>query len=154
MMGLVRIYPYCLSRDSLERAIRDLRIDARTVKRPEQADIIVALRARADDPRLRRILELRPVPLRVVKKNTTAQLRRLLQDIFHLVGGSDDDEVQDAVRETETAVQKVIEEGISVELRPRTASVRQMQQRIVARHQLVGESRGSEPQRHLVVRPR
>lgn len=154
MMGLVRIYPYCLSRDSVERAIRDLRVDARTVTRPEQADVILALRARADDPRLRRMLELRPVPLHVVKKNTTAQLRRLLQDIFHLIGGSDDHEVQEAVRETETAVRKVIDEGVSVELRPRTASVRQLQQRIVARHHLVGESSGREPQRHLVVRPR
>ena len=153
-MGLVRIYPYCISRDSIERVIRDLRIDARTVPRPEQADVILALRARADDPRLRRIVELRPMPVHMVKKNTTAQLRRTLQDVFHQIGGQDESQVEAAVRETESAVRKVLNNGVSVELRPQSSGVRQLQQRIVARHHLVGESVGREPRRHLVIRPR
>jgi len=153
-VGLVRIYPYALSRDSLERVIRDLRIEARTVPRPDQADIIIAQRSRSDDPRLKRIIAARELPLYVVKKNTTAQLRRVLQGIFHMVGGVDDEEVVDAVREIETAVQRVADDGQPVALAPRTASVRRLQHRIATRHHLIGESIGREPQRHLVIRRR
>jgi len=54
VQGTLRIYPYAISRDSLERVIRDLRLDARTVNEPERAQVIIALRARAEDARLRR----------------------------------------------------------------------------------------------------
>ncbi|MEW6467228.1 MAG: AAA family ATPase, partial [Pseudomonadota bacterium] len=41
--GTVRIYPYAISRDQVERVLRDLRLDARTVPHPDAADMIVAL---------------------------------------------------------------------------------------------------------------
>ena len=151
--GQVRIYPYAISRDSVERVIRDLRLDARTVSRPEQANLIIALRSRADDNRLQRIVQATGLPLHLVKKNSTAQIRRLLQKALHVVQGMDEDDVNEAVRETEAAVQRVFEEGVPVELPPRSASLRQLQHRIAVRHHLVAESVGSEPKRHLVIYP-
>ena len=79
----LRIYPYAISRDSVERVLRDLRLNARTVPRAENADFIIALRSRADDPRLQRLLSITEAPLHVVRKNTTAQIRRLLQGMLH-----------------------------------------------------------------------
>jgi hypothetical protein len=148
-----RIHPYGLSRDSLERVIRDLRLDARTVNRPESADLIVALRSRAEDARLQRALASRPVPVHVVKRNTTAQIRHLLQNLFHVLHGWDDEEVDEAVREAEVAVQRALLEGVPVELAPRSPTLRQLQHRVVARHHLLAESVGREPRRHLVIRP-
>lgn len=78
----VAIYPYAISRDQIERVIRDLRLNARTVTRAEGADFIVSLRSREEDPGLRRLLELVDLPVHVVKRNTTAQIRRLLQRVF------------------------------------------------------------------------
>jgi stage III sporulation protein SpoIIIAA len=151
--GPVRIYPYAISRDSVERVIRDLNVDARTVKLPEQADMVISLRARANDPRLRRVLEATGLPVHEVKKNTTAQIRRLLLATFNVLKGYEDHEVQDAVREAETAIQRVLVEGVIIELAPRTASLRKVQHRIVARHHLMAVSEGREPHRHLVIHP-
>ncbi len=149
----IKVYAYAISRDAIERVIRDLRLEALTVARPERADLVIALRARAEDARLRRILQATKLPLYVVKKNTTAQIRRLLRDVFNVVHGIDDQEVNSALRETEAAVQRVLSEGVTVELTPRSASVRKLQHRMTTRHHLLAESVGSEPERHLVIYP-
>src|SRR5690606_25625791 len=96
-----RLYPYAISRDSIEKVLRELQIDARTVDRPERADAIIALRSRADDGRLKRIVESTGAPVYLVRKNTSAQIRRLLQDVFALLPGSEPDEVEDALGEAE-----------------------------------------------------
>ncbi|MDV3242077.1 MULTISPECIES: R3H domain-containing nucleic acid-binding protein [Methylocaldum] len=149
----VRIYAYALSRDSVERVIRDLHLEARTVRYPDQADLVVTLRAREDDASLQRIVQGGQLPVHAVKKNTTAQIRQLLRSLFHIVPGDKQDEVGEMVRETERAVQQVKAEGVMAELSPRSAALRQMQHRIVTRHGLVAESIGCEPHRHLVIYP-
>jgi stage III sporulation protein AA len=147
------IYVYALSRDSVERAIRDLRLDARTVVRPERADLVIAQRARADDPRLARILDLTGMPLHTVKKNTTAQIRRLLQDIFNKLPGVEEADVQSAVREAEEAAQRVRVDGVPAELTPQPPAVRKLQHKVAVRHRLSAHSQGSEPDRRLVIYP-
>jgi stage III sporulation protein SpoIIIAA len=148
-----RIYAYALSRDSVDRVIRDLQVEARTVKFPDQADMIVTLRAREDDPKLRRLVDLTRIPVYAVKKNTTAQIRALLRSVFNIVYGEDRDEIDALVRETERAVQQVKAEGVKAELSPRPSSLRRLQHRIIARHGLIAESTGMEPERHLVIYP-
>jgi stage III sporulation protein SpoIIIAA len=149
----VRIYPYAVSRDAVERVIRELRLEARTVSRPERADAVVALRGRADDVRLQRILGATGLPLRLVKKGTTSQLRRLLRDMFAIVPGADDEEVAEALEEAQAGVRRAMEDGVTVELAPRPPRLRRLQHREVSRHQMVAESVGSEPERRLVIRP-
>ena len=149
----VRIFSHALSRDSVDRVIRDLQVNARTVRYPDQADLIVTLRARADDARLLRVVEDREVPVHAVKKNSTAQIRHLLRDLFHVQWGQDEAELNEAVREAEQAVQQVKAERMAAELTPRPSALRELQHRIVIRHHLVAESVGSEPHRHLVIYP-
>ncbi len=150
---LVRIYAYAISRDSVEKVIRDLRLNARTVARAEQADLALALRARAADPRLRRLLEATAIPVHQVKRNSTAQIRRLLRDLFNIVPGLEEETVDEAAREAEYAAQRVLAQGIAVELSPRSAPIRRMQHRIAMRHHLLAESAGNDPQRRLVLHP-
>lgn len=151
--GRMNIYPYAISADSVERVLRDLRLDARTVRSAERADLVITLRSRAEDGRLRRILERSGIPLHVVKRNTTAQIRRLLQDVFNVLQGVEEDEVDEAVEEARAAVRRVLDEGVEVELAPRSSALRKIQHRVAARHQLVAESVGSEPLRHLIIHP-
>ncbi len=153
LKGEVRIYPYAISRDMVERVIRSFRFDARTVANPERADMILALRSRADDARLRRILNATGLPLHSVKKNSTAQIRRLLHNIFTQPEEVASEDIDAAVRETEEAVQKVLEEAVAVELMPQPREVRKIQHHIVNRYHLVAESVGSDPLRHLVIYP-
>lgn len=147
------IYVYALSRDSVERAIRDLRLNARTVSQIDNADLVIAQRARAADPRLQGLLSVRDVPLRTVKKNTTAQIRRLLQDIFNKHPGLNEVEVDAAMREAEKAALRVHAEGAPQELAPQPPALRKLQHKLIVRHQLTAHSEGSEPERRLVIYP-
>jgi stage III sporulation protein SpoIIIAA len=149
----VRIYPYAFSRDLLERVIRDLRLDAQVVNRAERAHLIVTLRARAGDSRLQRLVQLTGLPVHAVKKNSTAQIRHLLRNLFNVMPGADEHETEVAVRETEDGIRRALRDGVVVALMPRPASLRRLQHRVASRHHMVAESVGSEPQRHLVIYP-
>lgn len=149
--GMVRIYPYGVSRDSVDRVIRDLGLNARTVGRPEQAGMILALNSRADDVRLNRIVNATHLPLHLVKKDTTAQLKRVLQEQFAVFSGIDEREIREALQEAEAAIERVLNGDMEVALSPRRASLRRLQHKLVTRHKLFAESSGSEPQRHLTV---
>jgi stage III sporulation protein SpoIIIAA len=151
--GPVSIFPYAISRDSLQRVIRDLRLEARSVNNPDRAHMIIALRARTNDDRLQRIVESTGLAVHTVRKNTTSQIRRLLQNAFNLVQGVDESDIAAIVRETEAGIRRALEEGVVVELAPRSASLRRMQHRVASRHRVVVESVGSEPRRHLVIYP-
>ena len=151
--GPIRIFPYGISNDSIERVIRDLRLNARLVKRAERAHCIVALRARVDDVHLRRILQATGLPLHLVKRNSTSQLRRVLESAFNVIQGIDGDRVTAAVHEVEAGVKRVQKEGVAVALAPQSAELRKLQHRLVVRNRLLAESIGSEPQRHLVIHP-
>ncbi|BDV43755.1 hypothetical protein GURASL_26780 [Geotalea uraniireducens] len=151
--GPVRIYPYALSRDILERVIRSLGLSARTVGVPEQADLLIALRARADDLRLKRLTEGGGVPLHFIKRNTANEMRRLLERLFHVIEGVEGDEVAELVRETEAAIHQALAESAEIPLAPRRPALRKLQHRIIAGHGLVAQSRGREPERHLVIYP-
>jgi len=153
LRGTVRIFPYAFGRDILERVIRDLQIDARVVNRPERAQLIITLRSRTGDSRLQRIPQASGATVHAVKKNSTAQLRHLLRDLFNLMPGFDEREAEAAVRETEEGIQRALSEGVAVTLAPRSASLRRLQHRVASRHHLIAESIGSEPGRHLVIYP-
>ena len=151
--GPARLYPHGVSREILERVIRDLNLDVRISGKAEQADMIIALRSRAEDLGLKRITRLTNVPLHLIKRNTSAEIRRLLQKVFNIVQGVDDEEILEAVEETETAIRKVLEEGIEMTLSPRPPTLRKMQHRMITSAGLVSASEGREPSRHLVIYP-
>jgi stage III sporulation protein SpoIIIAA len=151
--GPTRIYAYALSPDSLERAIRDLGLNARAVGRVQQADLIVALRSRGRDARLDRLAGQTGVPVAWVKRNSTATLRRVLQSAFLRVGGYAEEEVAQAVREAEEAVERVRAEGGPADLPPRPAALRKIQHLVVTRAGLTAQSADTDPGRHLVVYP-
>jgi hypothetical protein len=151
--GPARIYPYAVSRDLLERVIRSLGLNARTAGGPEQADLILALRSRSDDLRLRRIVEKGGASLHFIKRNTANEMRRLLERTFHVLEGVEGEEVHEMVEETEAAIQRVLTERVEAPLAPRRPALRRMQHRLIAGRGLVAESIGKEPKRHLVIRP-
>jgi hypothetical protein len=151
--GTVRIYPYANSWDSLERVIRDRRLDARTVTRPEQAHVIVTLPSQTDDPRLQRTVQATGLAVESVKKNTPAQIRRLLQNPFNLLYGVEDQDVDAAVRDAEAALQRSLKEWVTVELAPGPPSLRRVQHGMASRHKVVGDTVGHEPNRPLIIHP-
>jgi stage III sporulation protein SpoIIIAA len=151
--GPARIYPYALSRDLLERVIRGLGLNARTVGGPEQADLVLALRSRSDDLRLRRMMQGSGASLHFIKRNTANEMRRLLERTFHILEGVEGEELHEMLAETEEAIRRVLAEREEVELAPRRPALRKMQHRIIAGRGLLAQSTGKEPKRRLVIRP-
>jgi stage III sporulation protein SpoIIIAA len=150
--GPVRLHSYAVSRDLVERVLRDLPIEVRVVNRTDVADVVLALRSRAGDPRVREAAE-RGIPVYEVKRNSTAEIRRVLRNAFAVVGGVAEDEVRDAVAEAEHAIGRVMAEHVPVALAPRPPELRKVQHRLASRFHLETVSMGREPLRHLVVHP-
>lgn len=152
--GPLRIYPYALSRDLLERVIRSLHLDARSVGGVEQADLVIALRSRGEDQRLQRMMAGSAAQLHFIKRNTANEMRRLIERVFHVLEDAADDEATGIVEEIEAALERVSREGIEVSLAPRPPLLRRMQHRIISGHGYLSHSTGREPKRHLVIAPR
>jgi hypothetical protein len=150
--GPQRIYAHALSKDVLARVLDDMQIPARVVDDPARASVVLALRARAGDRGLREVAA-RGVEIHEVKKNSSAEMRRVLRNVFAVVPGVEEDLVRDAVTETERAIARVLADQVPVSLSPRPAALRKMQHRLVARHHLEAASAGHEPFRHLVIYP-
>ncbi|WP_051256403.1 R3H domain-containing nucleic acid-binding protein [Cystobacter fuscus] len=151
--GTTRLYAHAVSRDLLERVLRDLAVDAKVIGRLESADLILTLRSRANDPKLRKLAGKAGVPVLAIKRNSSSEMRRVLRDAFLLAEGENEERIREAVLEAEEAIQRVLGESVVVPLAPRPPRLRKLQHRLVSRYHLEAISHGSEPQRHLVIYP-
>ena len=151
--GPTRMFAHAVSRDLLDRVLRELKVEAKIVGRLESADLILTLRSRANDPKMRKVVERTGARVEVVKRNSSAELRKVLRGAFMLLEGVDEEQVRDAVAEAEHAIQRVLSEGVVVPLAPRPPRLRKLQHRLVSRYHLETVSMGSEPVRHLVIYP-
>jgi stage III sporulation protein SpoIIIAA len=150
--GPPRIYPHAISREVLARVLDDMDLPARIVDDPERASVVLALRARAGDRGLREVAA-RGVEIHPLKKNSSAEMRRVLRNLFAVMPGVEDELVREAVSEAEHAIARVLADHKPVSLAPRPAALRKMQHRLVSRHHLEATSAGHEPFRHLVIYP-
>ncbi len=145
----VRIFPYAVSRNRLERAIRENRSPAQIVKNLHEADVVVTLKGQYRKmPKRLREAEERGLPIRVVRSNTLHQIQGFLDDF---VGG---DSALDAMLEAERAVYQARTELRPVHLSPQSSPIRKSQHELVERHQLRSKSVGSGDERRVVVLPR
>ncbi|HXF82349.1 MAG TPA: R3H domain-containing nucleic acid-binding protein, partial [bacterium] len=152
----LRIYPYAVSKNRLERAIRELRVPAHVVETLQDADIVLTLKSqeRRQPKKLREAVE-RGKGLHILKSNTVSQIQAFLRSVFEVEGQEaveDDQEV--ALREVEEAISEVLRSAQPVELSPQNSYVRRLQHQLVQRYGLASESRGEEPFRRVVIFPR
>jgi stage III sporulation protein SpoIIIAA len=157
----VRIFPYGVSRNRLERAIRELRVPAYIVRDVQQADVVIALKANARrEPTRMKEVSARGLPVYVVKSNTYAQIAGSVQDIFAMrppEGWEDSEPALDpteaALLETEAAIQEVLRTSMPVDLSPQNSYIRRLQHQLVEKYRLVSESVGVEPNRRVRISP-
>jgi stage III sporulation protein SpoIIIAA len=145
----VRIFPYGVSRNRLEKAIRDLKVPAALTRTPDTADAIVALKAhyRRAPGKMKEAIE-ESKPTFVVRSNTQVQIEGVLREMF---GASGESEEVHALREAEEGVERVSESGEPVELMPQNAYIRRLQHQLIASHRLGSASIGTEPYRRIRI---
>jgi len=145
----VRVYPYGVSRNRLEKAIRDLKVPAAITKTWHDADAVIALKAhyRREPGRLRDAIDHNK-PTFVVRSNTQVQVEAVLRQMFDL---SSESEETAALREAEEGAERVMELGEPVELLPQNAYVRRLQHQLVESLSLTSASVGTEPYRRIRI---
>jgi len=150
---IVRIYPYAVSRNRFERAIKELRVPAYLAETLGEADMVVTLKSQERrQPKKLRDASARGVPLHLIKSNTVMQIQTFLRSIFEVDEGLDGEE--GALREVEEAISEVLQSTQPVELAPQNSYVRRLQHQLIQRYGLASESKGEEPFRRVVIFPR
>ena len=145
----LRIFPYGIGRNKLERALADLDLTAAIVKHADEADIIITLKAqyRRDPGRFHSAVGA-GVPVHVVRSNTYQQVLAAVREAFHLAGSGAEEYAQ---REAQSAIDHVLETSEPVELRPQASHLRRLQHQLANQHQLRSQSIGVEPHRRVRI---
>jgi stage III sporulation protein SpoIIIAA len=148
----LRIFPYAVSRERLERAIRELGVDAMVCTQPRNADVVVTLRALAKKrPKKLRELMVDSSRVHAIGGNTQAKIADFLRDLFELPAISNEEQL--ALRAAEDAIAAVIANREPVALNPQNAHFRRLQHHLAEAHGLTSESIGRGHLRHVVIRP-
>jgi stage III sporulation protein SpoIIIAA len=149
---VMRVYPYGVTRQRLERAIRELRVPAYVTTKLDQADMVLTLKGHAKG-QSKKLQEVggRNIPVHVIKSNTLKQIEGFLRQIFDEEDYLDEGEA--ALREVEDALTQVVSEQQPVELQPHSSYIRKLQHQLVEQYGLQSESKGREPFRRVVIYP-
>jgi len=147
----VRIFPYGIARNRLERAARRMRVPVYLAKDLGEAKVLITTKSfYRKRPRLVVDAERRGLPIYVLRANTVAQMETCLSDIFDLESGSLDP-LRQALREAEEAIRQVQGGVPEVELSPQNAYIRRRQHELARNANLASESRGKESRRRVRI---
>ncbi|HKX18243.1 MAG TPA: R3H domain-containing nucleic acid-binding protein [bacterium] len=149
---VVRIYPYAVSRNRLERAIRELRVPAMIAEALHDADVLLTLKSQERrQPKRLREAGTRGLPTHIIKSNTLSQIETVLREIFGVQDRMSPEE--QAMREAEEAISEVMAAAQPVELGPQNSYLRRLQHQLIQRYGLASESKGTDPFRRVVIYP-
>src|SRR3989339_687066 len=149
---LLRIYPFGVNRQDLERSINALDVPCLAVKSLDDADLVLTVKTKArPGTKIMQAAEEHSLPVHVIKKNVSSQIMKFLKYYFHIGGKEEEEEV--AIREAEEAIETVQKTGKKVNLNPQNSYIRRLQHQLVEESGLHSESFGYEPDRRLRIYP-
>ncbi len=148
----IRIYAYGIARNRLEQSARRLKVPALLVDDVDKAQALVTLKTYYRQHQ-RPIVdaEERGLPIYVLRANTTGQIESFLSDLFNLQIASPQDDVEEAMAETQQAIDSVMRGEASADLTPASAYIRRLQHELARKHNLVSHSYGKEPKRWVRI---
>ncbi|MBI4498592.1 MAG: AAA family ATPase [Chloroflexi bacterium] len=152
--GVVRVFPFGISRTRLEQAIRGMGLPVAIQDRLEGTDALITLKNYyRRKPQALRDAEARGVPLYVLKNHTLPQIEQALLNVWEAAGGSarGSDGLSAAMREAEDAIQQVMSGHEIAALSPQNAYIRRLQHQMAQRYNLTSRSSGREPNRRVMI---
>jgi len=148
----VRILPYGVARNRLERAGQRMHLPLHIVKDLGQAEVLMTTKAfYRKRPRLIVDAERRGLPIYVLRANTVAQMETCLNDLFDLEG-CPPSLLDQALQEAREAIARVLQGAPEAELAPQNASVRRRQHELARAANLYSYSVGEDPHRRVHIR--
>lgn len=151
-LSTARIYAYGVARNRLRQAAKHIGVPIKLVDNLGDADALVTLRSYYRR-RLKVIgdAEARRIPIYVLRSNTSDQMESFLTDLFDLQAGPEDPSLQEAMDETQDAIQAVLNGERSVDLSPASSYVRRLQHQMARQANLISHSYGEEPRRRVRI---
>ena len=155
---LKKLYLYAVSRTIVEKLIERLNLNVEIIRNVEDADIVIAHKnfAKGGAKILSTAKEYR-VQIFYVKTNSMAQIQKVLKDALDIQPGDVEsltgysDEAEKALDEAKSAIKKVLDGGLMIELAPQPSHIRKLQHELVEQYNLQSTSIGEEPDRHLRI---
>ncbi len=147
----IRIYPYGVGQNRLRDAATSMAVPMQLVDTLSAADVVVTLKnyyRQQPQPLLE--AERRSIPVYILRSNTSLQMEQVLADIFQMPTQSRD-VFAEAMRETQDAIQRVLNGADGFELTPQSAAIRSQQHQLVRAANLVSHSYGREPIRRVRI---
>jgi stage III sporulation protein SpoIIIAA len=149
---VVRVYPFGVNRSRLEAQIRSLGLPAVVVGNQRDAEVVLTVRNYyRRKPQALRDAEAGGVPVHVLRSNSGAQIEEALFRIAYLDQTPVPGGAENALRETEEAINRVLETSAPVELSPQSAYIRRLQHQLAEQHSLASSSTGKEPYRRVRI---
>lgn len=151
---LPRLYPFGINRGRLVQIARDMHLSLDLANNLSEADLLVTSKSYyRRRPQIIRDAEVANLPIYVLRKHTSLQLRQLLATIqpTEASGNTKSDTLSLAIREAEEATNHVLSSQESVELNPQSSYIRRLQHLIAERNDLPSQSTGKEPNRRVKI---
>ena len=150
----MKIYPFGVARNRLLQAAKKMRVPLVIEDDVNKAQGVLTLKNYyRRRPKLITDAERQGTAIYILRANTMTQMEDFLADVFQLARPEvdDSDPFNEAVHETEAAIQRVLAGTRVVDLSPRDSFVRRMQHQLAREANLVSHSYGQEPQRHVRI---
>jgi len=148
-----KVYPFGISRNRLEKAIRELDVPALITKKLDEADFILTLTSHEKREGNKLIAKAhRNIPIYSIKSNTIVQMKNFLRGYFN-GEEQEESEYNKILEEIDEGIRRVMETLEPVELAPQNARIRKLQHQIIERYNFRSESIGEEPYRRVRILP-
>lgn len=150
--GPLKIFPFGVNRQQLERAISVMQLPAIAAINLNEADLVLTTKPKArPGTKIMAMAGEHKLPVHVIKKNVSSQIMKFLKYYFKVGGREEGENI--ALRDVDEAVKQVRDSKKAVDLNPQNAYLRRIQHQKVDEFGMHSESVGDEPKRRLRIYP-
>jgi hypothetical protein len=147
----LRIFAYGAARNRLLQAAKSLKVSILIVDQLKDADVLVTLKSYfRKQRRLITDAQNRRTPVFVLRANTVTQMEKFLAEALNLETRMTDP-FEEAISETEKAIQLVRGGQNKIDLHPVGSAIRRYQHQMVRQANLVSHSYGKGTNRHVRI---
>jgi len=147
-----KLYLFGVNRGRIEQMAKEMRLSLDIVNSLNDTNLFVTSKSYyRRKPQKVKDAEAANLPIYVLKSNTPAQIRQLLEAIYPAAGTEKADRFKVALGEAEEAVTRVKGGQETVELSPQSAYIRRLQHLIAERNSLSSQSTGKDPNRRVRI---
>ena len=149
---LPKLYLFGVNRGRMEQMAKEMRLSLDIVNSLNDTNLFITSKSYyRRKPQKVKDAEVANLPIYVLKSNTPAQIRQLLEAISPAEGTGKADRFKGALGEAEEAVEQVKGGQEAVELSPQSAYIRRLQHLIAERNSLSSQSTGKDPNRRVRI---